>query len=248
MNKRNRPTNKLTPPPLDAERIHKLEILQRKSNLRFADISLLDEAFTHRSFSNESDTPYFDNERLELLGDSVLGLITVEFLFKKFPKRVEGKLSRMKSKLVSAQALSRIAEQYHLLDYLRLGKGEKASLEENKNIKADLVEAMLGAIYLDQGLSKAREFIVPALNEISEHLDTTEGLKDYKTLLQEYCQKKYKTIPSYSLVKEEGLDHDKEFTICVALGGIFKEIGKGKNKRSAEQNSANNALKFLGLV
>jgi ribonuclease-3 len=233
-------------PSLSPERLQKLNELCKNLNLSWNDYFLLEEAFTHRSFANEATFLVLDNERLELLGDSVLGLITVEFLFKQFPKREEGKLARMKSKLVSANALSQISERLSLIDFILVGRGEKVTADKNKNIKADLFEALLGAIYLDQGLESARSFLLPILKDLSSNLDKIEGFKDYKTLLQEFCQKRYKTVPIYKVIKEEGLDHDKEFTINVSLGGLFSKEGTGKNKRMAEQSAAKSALESLG--
>ncbi|NUM42627.1 MAG: ribonuclease III, partial [Leptospiraceae bacterium] len=203
----------------------------------------------HSSYSNETGKLWPDNERLEYLGDSVLGLITNEYLYKRFENYPEGKLAKIKGRVVSEGALTKISDKLSLSDYLLLGKGEKESGGGSRaSNQANLVEALLGAIYLDQGLNTSKKFILNHIKDLVDNLEKIEAIKDYKTILQEYCQKKYRFVPSYELVSETGPDHDKEFRIHVSIKGVVSSEGIGKNKRKAEQNAAKNVLKQLKLI
>jgi ribonuclease III len=236
---------------LSSERLSHLSDLQKKTKATFEDLTLLNQAFCHRSFANETGFRQEDNERLEFLGDSVLGLLVVEHLYLSWPKGNEGNLANRKSKIVSAPALAKLARSYEFGKYLLMGKGESGNAESNINVLADTFEAFLGAYYLDQkefGLSKCREFLKPHLEELSKSILDFEDTKDFKTVLQEYCQKKWKTLPDYILLKEEGSDHDKIFTMQASHGNYFSQIGSGKNKKAAEQAAAKRALAELGLV
>lgn len=236
---------------LSSERLSNLSELQKKTKTTFEDIALLQQAFCHRSFANETGFKQEDNERLEFLGDSVLGLLVVEHLYLSWPKGNEGNLANRKSKIVSAPALAKLARSYEFGKFLLMGKGESGNAESNMNVLADTFEAFLGAYYLDQGelgLSKCREFLRPHLQELSKSILDFEDTKDFKTVLQEYCQKKWKTLPEYNLLKEEGSDHDKVFTMQASLEDYFSQIGSGKNKKAAEQAAAKRALVELGLV
>ncbi|MCK6380685.1 MAG: ribonuclease III [Leptospiraceae bacterium] len=226
-----------------------MQNLANQLGIKFKDIFLLNRAFTHSSYSNETGKLWPDNERLEYLGDSVLGLITNEYLYKRFENYPEGKLAKIKGRVVSEGALTKISDKLSLSDYLLLGKGEKESGGGSRaSNQANLVEALLGAIYLDQGLNTSKKFILNHIKDLVDNLEKIEAIKDYKTILQEYCQKKYRFVPSYELVSETGPDHDKEFRIHVSIKGVVSSEGIGKNKRKAEQNAAKNVLKQLKLI
>ncbi|EOQ98597.1 ribonuclease III [Leptospira wolbachii serovar Codice str. CDC] len=234
---------------LPPERISSLKELQSLTKTQFKDISLLHLAFVHRSFANEDSDRYLsDNERLEFLGDSVLGILAAEFLYQSLPKGKEGKLAKLKSKMVSAPAIAKLARSYRFPEFLLLGRGEREKGESNTNLQADSFEAFLGALYLDQGLASCRKFLTPHFQVMEKGVDDAEETKDYKTILQEFCQKKWKKIPEYSVMKEEGPDHDKEFLVSVLCENHFQTSGDGKNKRRAEQMAAKAALRFLKIL
>ncbi len=234
---------------LSDERQKALSTLQTLTATKFKDVRLLNQAFTHRSFSNELDKSYkSDNERLEFLGDSVLGLLAAEYLYLSLPKGKEGKLAKLKSKIVSMPALAAIARKYQFQKFLLLGKGEKEKGEQNTNLQADSFEAFLGALFLDQGLSACRNFLQTNFKKMDQLLDEIEETKDYKTILQEHCQKKWKKTPVYEVASEEGPDHEKFFRVVVSLDTKFTANGSGKNKRSAEQSAAKQALTSQKLL
>jgi ribonuclease III len=222
------------------ERKRGLEAFCRAQSIKFSDISLLDLAFHHRSFSNENtEHKHYNNERLEFLGDSVLGMSTATFLYEDMIDNQEGDLARIKSVVVSEQTLAPIALKMGLDRMLVLGKGEELSGgRQKKAILADCVEAVIGAYYLDSGYKNAEKFvlsfIIPEIRKVQEN----KGQKDYKTLLQEFYQKKYKLCPEYELVKKTGPDHDRTFWVTVHLQGISYGPAEGKNKKEAEQNAA----------
>ncbi|MCZ8155121.1 MAG: ribonuclease III [Leptospira sp.] len=232
-----------------SQRQNDLKLVQTLTETKFKDIRLLNQAFTHRSFSNEISTSYdSDNERLEFLGDSVLGLLAAEYLYLSLPKGKEGKLAKLKSKIVSMPAIAAIARKYQFPKFLLLGKGEKEKGEKNTNLQADSFEAFLGALFLDQGLDACRKFLKTNFKKMDQLLEEIEETKDYKTILQEYCQKKWKKTPVYRVVSEDGPDHEKYFQVVVDLDGSLSASGEGKNKRAAEQNAAKQALVRLKLV
>lgn len=237
------PKTKLSP-----ERESALKNLQSITKTKFKNLSLLHLAFVHRSFANENEIGRLgDNERLEFLGDSILGLVAAEFLYTSIPKGAEGKLAKLKSKLVSTPVIAKLSRHYKFPDYLLVGRGEASKAKENTNLQADCFESFLGALFLDQGIESCRSFLIPHFQEMHSIFEDVEEAKDYKTILQEFCQKKWKTIPIYTVLTEEGPDHDKEFLVQVSLENHFQNNGKGKNKRKAEQNAAKSALGTLKL-
>lgn len=207
--------------------------------------SLYEEAFTHKSFANEHKK-VSDNERLEFLGDAVLELVVTEFLFEKFPEEPEGKMTKLRSALVSGASLAQIAKKMNLGKFLRLSKGEDRAGGRAKNpILANLMEALIGAIYLDLGKESVQKFIhtflLPRLPEILEkNLHT-----DPKSAYQEWAQEKYDITPEYKVLAEEGPDHKKTFTVGVFLKKDKQAEGKGSSKQKAEVNAAENALKKI---
>lgn len=236
--------SKLTP-----DRASSLKKLQDLTKTKFKDISLLHLAFVHRSFSNElGKGKNLDNERLEFLGDSILGLIAAEYLYTNLPKGAEGKLAKLKSKIVSTPAIASFARKFQFPEFLLLGRGEIQKAKLNTNIQADCFESFLGALFLDQGIDSCRKFLLPLFHGMDSVFEDVEETKDYKTILQEYCQKKWKVIPIYSVENEVGPDHDKEFLVKVSLENHFQNKGIGKNKRKAEQRAAKEALISLELL
>lgn len=209
--------------------------------LRFHNLDLLDLAFHHRSCSNED--PRFkgrNNERLEFLGDSVLGLSCASYLFLELEDKTEGDLSKIKATVVSEPILAKIAVDKLCIDrYLVLGRGEEMSGGRKKAaILADAVEAVIGAIYLDLGFEIARKFVLDMIVPEIDSVLNDSGAKDYKSLLQNYYQKKSNECPTYELVRMEGPDHDRVFYVSCHLGNVSYGPASGKNKKLAEQAAA----------
>ncbi len=226
------------------DRKKELSLFEKHAEIRFRRLELLNLAFSHRSYANENPSKTDNNEKLEFLGDSVLGLVVADYLFQILPDKAEGDLARIKSFVVSEDSLAIIAKQLKVDNYILIGKGEEYSGGRNKKaILADAMEAIFGAYYLDSGLKSCRKFILKHLiPEITKVLENKHK-KDYKTLLQEFAQKKFKSYPRYALVKKTGPDHNKTFWIQVSVGGEIFGPGTGKNKKEAEQNAAGMAYK-----
>lgn len=216
-------------------------------NLTFIDKALLQRALTHRSYINEHpDYPLEDNERLEFLGDAVLDFVTAEYLYHHFPEMPEGRLTNLRSALVRTERLAEFALNLELGKHLYLGRGEEESGgRERLAILCDAFEAVVGALYLDQGIEATRQFIhavmEPALQEILE----SETDKDPKSRLQELAQSHYRVTPTYRTVKEEGPDHAKEFTVAAMIGQKIYGQGTGFSKQTAAQAAAKKALELL---
>lgn len=202
-------------------------------------------ALTHSSFANEHKQFKF-NERLEFLGDSVLGLVVSDYLFNVRKDLPEGKLTKFRANVVCEESLSRVARNLEIGKFLFLGKGEKiCGGRDRDSILADAVEAIIAAIYLDSGLESAREFILFNLRDIITNTVDGNIFRDYKTILQEIVQKKNGKL-SYRLIAEHGPDHDKEFEMIVKSGQNILGEGKGKNKKEAEKEAARDALIKMG--
>lgn len=218
--------------------------IEEKLGIHFKSGALLKEALTHRSYLNEHpDWPVSHNERLEYLGDAVIELITTDFLFKKFPERQEGELTSFRAALVNYQMMGKVAREITLDAYLYLSKGEaKDSGKAREVILANAFEALIGAVYLDAGYEKTKDFVervlVSHLQEVIE-----EGLyQDPKSLLQEIVQEKLKLTPTYRVLTETGPDHQKKFTVGVFFGDTLSAEGEGTSKQEAESNAARQAL------
>ncbi|MCQ2614005.1 MAG: ribonuclease III [Treponemataceae bacterium] len=232
---------------LSEQRKNTLVDFQKRLGVRFKDLTLLDAAFHHRSYANEAHN-HGNNERLEFLGDSVLGLTVVSYLYDYLPDHAEGELAKIKSMVVSELILSEIALRIGLDKCLCLGRGEEHSGgRQKKPILADAMEAVFGAFYLDSGFNNAQELIlsllVPEIHKVIEN----KGHKDFKTILQEYVQKQYKKCPKYMLVKTTGPDHDHTFWISVDINGTVYGPVAGKSKKLAEQNLAEDVCAKLNL-
>lgn len=225
-----------------------LNSLQRKLGLNFKDKNLLKIAFIHRSYLNEhSEEKLPHNERLEFLGDAVLGLVVSEHLYKSYPDHPEGDLTNFRSSLVNAKTLSRAASNLSLGKYLFLSKGEEATGgRERQYILANTFEALIGAIYLDGGLDTCETFVQKYLLSYLPEIIEKRLYKDYKSLLQEKAQETLGLTPVYKLLEEKGPDHAKTFTIAVFLGRKKEAIGTGNSKQSAEQEAAKLTLEKWG--
>lgn len=219
-----------------------MKTLEEKLGYHFKDISLLENALTHSSYANEHHLGSINsNERLEFLGDSVLGMVVADNLYHTFPNLPEGDLTRLRANLVCEGSLAAIARKLNLGEYLRLGRGE-ASCGGNQrpSIIADAVEAVLAAVYLDGGIAQTRRIIQRyVLDNISE---VQEATRDHKTYLQELVQRKPNQVLSYHLTGESGPDHNKTFTMSVCLNGKAIGIGSGRSKKEAEQMAAKAAI------
>ena len=209
----------------------------------FKNITLLQNALTHSSYANERwHDSLMSNERLEFLGDSVLGMVTAEHLYRNFPNRPEGELTRMRADMVCEQALAAVADRLGLGQHILLGHGEEQTGGRNRSsIQADAVESVIAALFLDGGMEPARRFIETfVLRQISDC--TSPVNMDYKTALQELVQRKKNQVLTYELVGESGPDHDKRFTVTVFLNGQPLGTGTGSSKKRAEQDAARVAL------
>jgi ribonuclease-3 len=227
---------------------HRLKELEEKIGYRFKNRELLKRALIHRSFAFEKDTKE-NYEVLEFLGDAVIGLIVSEELIKRFPDKSEGELSQIRAYLVSESSLSELAKTVDLGDYLLLGKGERLSGGRKKSsLLCDVFESLFGAIYLDGGFYEARRvFLERFLEKMWKILESAVIYKDFKSYLQEITQRIFKVIPSYVLVKSEGPDHDKTFTVECRVKEL-RTVASGKSKKSAEQQAAKEMLKALGVI
>ena len=219
--------------------------LETAIGYQFKNITLLQNALSHSSYANERwHDSLKSNERLEFLGDSILGMVTAEYLFRNFPQRPEGELTRMRADMVCERALARVAERIDLGKHLLLGHGEEAGGGRNRDsILADAVESVIAACFLDGGMDAARNFINTfVLTEVP-----VQKLRnaDYKTALQELVQQKKNQVLSYVLVGESGPDHDKQFQVEVKLNGRVVGTGVGKSKKRAEQMAAQTAIEAL---
>ena len=222
----------------------KQDIAQLETNLGyfFKNKKLLYEALTHRSFSHENPDKTC-NERLEFLGDSVLGLVIVESLFLSKSKFSESVMAKTKSYLVKESVLSEIASVLALGKYLRLGKGEEATGGRTKSsLLGDAIEAVLGAVYLDGGYKRAKELILTLFKENIDTILSSGEFYDFKTELQEKTQLLFSTIPEYKLIKQEGKEHKKIFTVEVYVAGEMVGRGCGKSKKEAETLAAKKGL------
>jgi ribonuclease-3 len=235
---------------LDADRAEALTALSRALGVRFRDLTLLNQALMHRSYVHDVELDRAEsNERMEFLGDAVLGLLVNEHLYYKYERRQEGRLTKIKSLVVSEAILSRKAEELSLGDYILLSENERSSGGATRaSIIADAFEAVIGAVFLDSGLKHARRFVeAHLLHEIDELLEVDE-YRNYKSMVQEYAQRKFGSRPRYRVVSAKGPEHERVFFVELRLGGRALGRGEGKNKKEAEQLAARSALAKLGLL
>jgi len=224
--------------------------IEEKIGVKFNDRNMLIQAFTHRSFLNENkDKELKHNERLEFLGDAVLELVTTDYLFRTFPDRHEGDLTSFRALLVNTQSISDAATNLGFNDYLRLSKGESKDVGRARSyILANTFESVIGAIYIDQGYDAAAKFIAETLLPSIDQIIKEGTWIDAKSKLQEVVQEKHSLTPSYETIKEEGPDHDKNFTVAVYFGDKEIDTGSGKSKQEAEQDVARKILKREGIL
>ena len=219
--------------------------LETAIGYRFHNIGLLQNALTHSSFANERwHNSLMSNERLEFLGDSVLGMLVADYLYRTFPNRPEGELTRMRADMVCEKALAVVANQIGLGEHLLLGKGEEQGGGRNRDsILADAVESVIAALYLDGGMDAALQFIQ---RFVLTHVPVTKlNNADYKTALQELVQQKRNQTLAYTLVGESGPDHDKQFRVELTLNGKVIGHGVGSSKKRAEQDAARVAIEAM---
>jgi len=230
--------------------------LAEKLAINFKNQKLLTQALIHRSYLNEAgpaaklcgvnNQKLASNERLEFLGDAILSFVVSDWLFEQFPYYPEGKLTNLRSNLVKASSLAKIAKRFEVGEYLFLSKGEKESGgQQNPSLLANALEAIIGAIFLDQGSKIVNQFIKKNFRSLLEQLIKSGEFKDYKSLLQEKLQAKTKEPPVYKVVKAVGLDHAKIFTVAVHNQNKLIATGQGKSKQMAEEKAAQNALEKL---
>jgi len=214
--------------------------IDRILRVRFRDASLRELALTHRSYAFEHELPA-NNERLEFLGDAVLGIVVTDLAFREFPDLPEGELAKLRAAIVNMGALAEVARDLGIGRFVLLGKGEEMSGGRDKSsILADALEALLGAIYLDRGLPAASKLIERVFRPRMIAYVRGEGERDYKTILQELASSEVHAVPEYR-IRERGPDHEKEFTATVLLGGKPWGTGTGRSKKEAEQQAAHEA-------
>jgi len=221
--------------------------LQVILGVKFKDESLLQQALVHRSYLNENPSLHLvSNERLEFLGDAVLGFVVADELYSRFSDFAEGELTKLRAALVRGETLSRIASSLQLGDYLYLGHGEEESggRSRPRNLSCAL-EAVIGAVFLDQGFDFARSFILKLLDSEFDALVEDKFTDDYKSRLQQVIQSERKITPVYRTVEEAGPDHAKVFTVEVLAGDAVLGRGSGRSKRTAEMDAARQALQGL---
>ena len=224
-----------------------LAVLQKAIGVSFNDLSSLEQALVHSSYINENPgAAPVSNERLEFLGDAILGFIVAEKLYQDFPDLAEGDMTRLRSVLVRRDTLARVAGTIKLGDYLYLGRGEETSGGRHKSANlSGALEALLGAVFFDQGLAITKDVTLKLLDKELRKVASQGRVVDYKSQLQELIQSRYQSAPAYRLVKESGPSHDRRFTVEVIAGKTILGRGFGKNKKTAETAAARSALKQL---
>jgi len=232
---------------MSRNRLQQLAALQEKLRYTFRNVDLLSTALTHRSYVNENpQLNMSDNERLEFLGDAVLGLGVSDLLMKKHADFDEGALSKIRSLMVNEKPLADLAVKLGLGECLLLGKGEEHSGGRAKeSLLANALEAVIAAIYLDSSFSKTKTFLKQLMKPLLDDETLNAQCFDYKTALQELCQKKYKSAPLYTVLDSSGPDHDKTFEVEVAAGDEIRHIGRGKSKKDAQKQAAQKAWESL---
>ena len=220
-----------------------MKTLEEKLGYVFQDSSLLEHALTHSSYANESRGRCTSNERLEFLGDSVLGMVVADYLYRTYPDLPEGELTRTRAALVCEESLVEVAKELDLGRCLRLGKGEEhGGGRERPSIQADAVEAVLAAVYLDGGIGSARKIVQRYILSRSQQVNAP---RDYKTALQELVQRQPGSEISYELVSESGPDHCRVFVMEVSVNGQVAGRGEGRSKKAAEQMAAKTAIEQM---
>jgi ribonuclease-3 len=232
--------------------IHSTELheIQTRLGYTFKDESLLLEAFTHKSFHYEKPLEsQGQNERLEFLGDSILGVVVAEYLFKRDERMTEAMMSKVKSYVVKGTVLAIVADKLGLGKCMRLGRGEEdTGGREKPTLLANIMESTIGAIFLDGGMDEARGFIMRMLEERLDEAVLTGDFRDYKTVFQELTQERYSEIPEYRLVKEDGMDHKRTYTFQVHVNKELFGTGIGSSKKQAQKEAAKAGLNKLESI
>jgi len=231
---------------LPEERLRELKYFCRQHGIHLADLSLIDQALTHTSFAHESEQDTEDYERLEFLGDSVIGLFAVEHLYNTFPDMSEGDMTKIKSEVVSQTALSEVATELGLNRLLHLGKGEVLSRGRRKpSILSDTFEALVGALYLSSTLDETKEFVTRQLEERIQKIVAGGDLENYKSLLQRVALERFGENPTYRVLSRRGPQHSAEFVVAVEIRGKIFGKGSGRSKKDAEMRAAHKTLQQL---
>ena len=221
--------------------MEKLQEFEKRLGYTFNNKELLKEALTHKSYKSP-----VNNERLEFLGDAVLDLIVGEYLFKKFPKANEGELSKLRASLVNEEGFAKLAQKIGIGEYIFISQAEENNRGRTKpSLLSNAFEAVMGAIYLEDGLERVRELVLKLLEETYPKIDLGSLFKDYKTTLQELTQARHGVTPEYKLLGSSGPDHQKEFEVAVTLHGKTIATAKGRSKKAAQQEAAKKALAIL---
>jgi ribonuclease-3 len=224
---------------------HEREALEKAIGYRFTDPELLELSLTHASTSENRAA---SNERMEFLGDSVLGLVTVDLTFRRFPDLLEGDMTKIKSHAVSRETCAILAKRLGLDEYLILGKGMQNSGPLPPSLAAAALEAIIGAIYLDGGFDAAAAFVRPLISDVIDEAAQSGHQHNFKSVLQQYAQQHIGHTPTYRILDEQGPDHAKCFKICVEIAGKRYEPAWGQTKKKAEQDAALQALRDLGVI
>ncbi|UNC92752.1 ribonuclease III [Candidatus Contubernalis alkaliaceticus] len=214
-------------------------IIARKLDIKLNNPFLVSQALIHSSFAHENKDKPCHNERLEFLGDAVLELIISEYLYRNFPKLPEGELTKLRASIVCETSLVEVARELNLGEHLSLGRGEQSTGGQDRpSILADALEALIGAVYLDQGINVTCRVVINLFNPVITVIKEGALHRDYKTMVQELSQLKYHTTPRYKIVSELGPDHDKVFVAQILLKEKILGEGRGKSKKNAEQEAA----------
>ncbi len=221
-----------------------LKEVQAKLGYTFKDASLLVQALTHAS-SNANGT--LDNERLEFLGDAIVGMVVCEYLYRTYPQHSEGRLTKMKSAIVSRSALGRVAKALGLTDYIIVGPGMAKRRHLPNSLYANVFEALIAAVFLDGALSEAQKVIMDLLADEISAAEGDKKYKNFKSALQHYTQREMQMTPTYKVLREEGPDHLKFFEVVAVINEVEYASGWGRNKKEAEQRAAEETLKALSV-
>lgn len=232
---------------LSEERTEKLRTLEERLGWAFADLTLLDNALTHRSYINENSTSGCrDNERLEFLGDAVLELTVSDMLMRKYPDHAEGQLSKLRASVVNEQPLAEMARRFGIGEHLLLGRGEEGSGGRTKSsLLANAFESIVAAMFLDGGFDRTAAFVRGLFEPLIAGGSIDSVYRDYKTAAQERTQVLFHEMPRYTLLSESGPDHDKRFETGFMIGERLIATGRGRSKKEAEQQAARTALEEL---